>query len=177
MVAARTPNHARSPRSTAKAAAAPRPRRASAPRAAQPTNWEAKLRPDLLPEVVEDRRGGGLLLLPTPLLIGETVAAIPRGRVMTMGALRSQLARAFQAERTCPLMTGLFATILAGAVMEDLAQRRRPRWPIWRLVRDDGVLPPKWPLDARYRATMLREEGVRLTRRNGHWAVLDTQHC
>ena len=26
-----------------------------------------------------------------------------------------------------------------------------PRWPIWRLVRDDGTLHPKWPLDALYR--------------------------
>lgn len=177
MVAARTPNHARPPRLAAKGAAGARPLRAAAARTAKSANWNAKLRPDLEPEVVEDRRGGGRLLLPTPGLVGETVAAIPRGRVMTMGALRATLARRFSADTTCPLMTGIFATILAGAVMEDFAQRRRPRWPIWRLVRDDGILPPKWPLDARFRATLLRQEGVRLTRRNGHWAALDTQHC
>jgi len=179
MVAARTPNIKRAPNAV-------RPVRAKAPggrkRPAAGTkrarvSWEAKLRPDLVPRVVEDRRGVGRLLLPTPLLVGEVVAAIPRGRVMTIGQLRRALAERFRADSTCPLMTGIFATILAGAVVEDLSQRRKPRWPVWRLVRDDGTLHPKWPLDPLYRATLLRQEGVRLTRRNGHWAALDTQHC
>ncbi|MGE5162114.1 MAG: hypothetical protein ACM3O5_11460 [Betaproteobacteria bacterium] len=138
-------------------------------------NWDAKLRPELMPRVVEDRRHGGSLLLPTPRLVGEVVAAIPRGRVMTIGQLRSALAERFEADATCPLMTGIFATILAGAVAEDIGHGRKARWPIWRLVRDDGTLHPKWPLDPLYRATLLRQEGVRLTRRNGHWAALDTQ--
>lgn len=179
MVAARTPNIKRVPD-------AARPARACAPIAqkrpvAGPkrarAGWAAKLRPELAPRVVEDRRRGGSLLLPTPLLVGEAVAAIPRGHVMTIGQLRRALAERFKADSTCPLMTGIFAAVLAGAVVEDLGQRRKPRWPIWRLVRDDGTLHPKWPLDPLYRATQLRQEGVRLTRRNGHWAALDTQHC
>jgi len=179
MVAARTPNIKRVPNAV-------RPVRAHVPSARKSPeagtkgargSWEAKLRSDLAPRVVEDRRGDGSLLLPTPLLIGEAVAAIPRGRVMTIGQLRRVLAERFKADSTCPLMTGIFATILAGAVVEDLGQRRKPRWPIWRLVRDDGTLHPKWPLDPLYRATLLRQEGVRLTHHNGHWAALDTQHC
>jgi alkylated DNA nucleotide flippase Atl1 len=167
MVAARAPNVVLSskPRRSAAAGGGTRTRRAS---------WQAKLRPELAPRVIEDTRRGGLLLLPTPLLIGEAIAAIPSGRVLTLGALRDALARQFGADRTCPLLTGMFATILAGAVADDLVQRRQPRWPVWRLVRDDGTLPPRWPLDARYRATLLRQEGVRLTHRNGHWAAIDT---
>ncbi len=177
MVAARTPNVAPialTARERGRTSA-----RAPAARGRKPTRtaWAAKLRPDLAERVVEDGRSGGRLLLPTPLLVAEVVAAIPRGQVMTLGRLRAVLAERFGADRTCPLMTGMFATILAGAVGEDLAQRRRPRWPVWRLVRDDGPLHPKWPLDPLYRATRLREEGVRLTRRNGHWAAIDTQHC
>lgn len=176
MVAARTPNilrvHMLSAPARAEPAKRPKARRQDAPR-----SWEAKLRPELAPRVVEDSRRGGRLLLPTPRLVGEVVASIPRGKVMTIGQLRRALAERFEADRTCPLMTGIFATILAGAVAEDLGQRRKPRWPIWRLVRDDGSLHPKWPLDPLYRATMLRQEGVRLTRRNGLWAAIDTQHC
>ena len=104
--------------------------------------------------------------------------AVPRGRRDDRWAnCVARWPSAFDADRTCPLMTGIFATILAGAVVDDLGQRRKPRWPIWRLVRDDGTLHPKWPLDPLYRATMLREEGVRITHRHGHWAALDTQHC
>jgi alkylated DNA nucleotide flippase Atl1 len=176
MVAARTPNiqrvHTLSAPVPAEPAKRPKVRRQDAPR-----NWEAKLRPELAPRVVEDSRRGGRLLLPTPRLVGEVVASIPRGKVMTIGQLRRALAERFEADRTCPLMTGIFATILAGAVAEDLGQRRKPRWPIWRLVRDDGTLHPKWPLDPLYRATMLRQEGVRLTRHSGLWAAIDTQHC
>lgn len=179
MVAARTPNISRVPHAVrpVRASTAGAPKRPGARSKSARAGWEAKLRPELAPRVVEDgRRGGGSrLLLPTPLLVGEVVAAIPRGRVMTLGQLRRALAARFDADSTCPLMTGMFATILAGAVVEDISQRRKPRWPIWRLVRDDGTLHPKWPLDPLYRATLLRQEGVRLTRRNGHWAALDTQ--
>ena len=172
MVAARTPNVCLAHVSQGAKAAKAVVRRKRAP-----LNWEAKLRPELAPRVVEDQRRGGRLLLPTPLLVGEAVAAVPSGLVVTIGQLRRALAERFDADRTCPLMTGIFATILAGAVADDLGQRRKPRWPIWRLVRDDGTLHPKWPLDPLYRATMLREEGVRITHRRGHWAVIDTQHC
>jgi alkylated DNA nucleotide flippase Atl1 len=172
MVAARTPNvclaHVSAGRKAGQGAV--RRQRAS-------PGWEAKLRPELAPRVVEDHRRGGRLLLPTPLLVGEAVAAVPSGQVITVGQLRRKLAERFDADRACPLMTGIFAAILAGAVADDLGQRRKPRWPIWRLVRDDGTLHPKWPLDALYRATRLREEGVRITRRHGQWAALDTQHC
>ena len=176
MVAARTPNvcPAHAPQ---RLAAGTDTGQGVVRRKRAPSNWEAKLRPELAPRVVEDRRRGGRLLLPTPLLIAEAVVAIPRGQVMTLGELGRALAERFDADRTCPLMTGIFATILAGTVAEDLGQRRKPRWPMWRLVRNDGTLHPKWPLDALYRATMLREEGVRITHRRGHWAAIDTQHC
>lgn len=177
MVAARTPNISPVPHAvrTVRASTADAPMRPRVRAKRARAGWEAKLRPDLAPRVVADHRGDGNLLLPTPLLVGEVVAAIPRGRVMTIGQLRRALALRFNADSTCPLMTGIFATILAGAVFEDIGQRRKPRWPIWRLVRDDGTLHPKWPLDPLYRATLLRQEGVRLTRRSGQWAALDTQ--
>lgn len=173
MVAARTPNVCHASAS---------PGRKAGPVGAQPrkrarVSWEAKLRPALAPRVVEDRRRGGRLLLPTPLLVAEIVASVPRGKVISMGELRRALAQRFDADRTCPLMTGMFATILAGAVAEDLGHRRKPRWPIWRLVGDDGALPSKWPLDALYRASMLRDEGARITNRHGRWVAIDTQHC
>lgn len=171
MVAARTPNVCLAHVSAGGKAAKGAVRRNRA------LSWEAKLRPELAPRVVDDPRRGGRLLLPTALLVGEAVAAVPRGQVVTIDQLRRTLAERFDADRTCPLMTGIFAAILAGAVADDLGQRRKPRWPIWRLVRDDGTLHPKWPLDTLYRATMLRQEGVRITQRHGNWAAIDTQQC
>lgn len=171
MVAARTPNVIAAGSSGRRTAVAARKTRKR-----ERLSWETKLRPELQPRVVTDKRSGESLLLPTPLLVGEVVASIPAGQVMSLSHLREQLARRFNATKTCPLMTGIFAGILAGVVADDLAQRRTPRWPIWRLVRDDGTLNPKWPLDVLYRATTLRAEGLRVTRRSGTWAVLDTRH-
>lgn len=168
MVAARTPNiaHAVGKRPSATG-------RSGAPKR-KATDWNAKLRPNLEPEIVTDKRHGDRLLLPTPLPVAETVAQVPKGGTITLSQLRSALAQRFGADRTCPLMTGIFVKIVAGAVSDDLAQRRKPRWPIWRLVNDNGTLSPTWPLDALYRATRLREEGVRLGRKAGSWQVLDT---
>ncbi len=166
MVAARTPNSVIATR-----------RRTSTPakRTAKPKapNWSAKLRPELEPEIVTDKRLGDRLLLPTPLLVAEVVSRVPAGGTITVSQVRAILAKRFGADRTCPLMTGIFVKIVAGAVAEDLAQRRKPRWPMWRLVNDNGTLSITWPLDDLYRATRLREEGVRLGHRAGAWQVLN----
>ena len=170
MVAARTPNVSVAATSGRRMSAVSKKSRKQGH-----LNWEAKLRPELQPRIVTEKRGGESLLLPTPLLVGEIVSAVPRGQVITLSQLRDQLAQRFNTAKTCPLMTGIFAGILAGVTADDLGQRRKPRWPIWRLVRDDGTLNSKWALDVLYRASLLREEGMRLTRRNGTWAVLDTR--
>lgn len=151
----------------------PVPARQAAARgmAAARAGWEAKLRPDLQPKVVEDPRQGGRMLVATPLLVAAEVAKVRRGEVLTVGELRARLARHFLADRTCPLSTGIFLAIVAGAVGEDLRRGRKARWPVWRVVGDDGRLSPKWPLDARWRAAMLREEGCRVDYRAGQWAT------
>jgi hypothetical protein len=165
MVAARTPNAIH--RSGARKSGAP----ARTPRKA--IDWNAKLRPELEPEIVSDKSLGDRLLLPTPLLVAEEIAQVPRGATITVSQLRGRLAQRFSADRTCPLMIGIFVKIIAGAVAEDLTQGRKPRWPVWRLVNDNGTLNAIWPLDARYRATRLREEGVRLGHKGGAWQVLN----
>jgi hypothetical protein len=167
MIAARTPNtiHGAGRRADSTTPAVGKSKSKAA-------NWSAKLRPELEPEVVADKRFGDRLLLPTPLLVAEEIARVPVGATISVSTLRERLARRFGADRTCPLMTGIFIKILAGVVAEDLAQRRKPRWPVWRLVNDNGTLSTTWPLDALYRATRLREEGVKLGRRAGAWQVL-----
>jgi hypothetical protein len=169
MVAARTPNTIVTSGARKAGASAKTPRK---PRR-KAVNWNAKLRPELEPEIVSDKRLGDRLLLPTPLLVAGEIAQVPRGATITVSQLRGRLAQRFGADRTCPLMTGIFVKIIAGAVAEDLTQERKPRWPVWRLVNDSGTLSTTWPLDALYRATRLREEGVRLGHKGGAWQVLD----
>lgn len=146
--------------------------RAQSARARSAVDWNAKLRPDMQPRVVTDRRRGDRLLLPTPLLVAAELLAVPAGRTLTMSQLRARLALRHDADRTCPLMTGMYAKVIAGAVAHDLEHQRAERWPIWRLVADDGCISRAWPLNALYRATRLRGEGVKLGRKGDHWQVL-----
>lgn len=111
-------------------------------------DWLSRLAPERSPRVEKDTRAGGRLLIPTPLAVGEELAKVRAGQVLTLSELRSRLAERFGADRACPLRTGQCARVLAGVVAQDLRLHRRPRWPIWRLVRDNGVLPPNWALDA-----------------------------
>jgi len=71
----------------------------------QTPDWSAKLRPELEPEIVTDKRFGDRLLLPTPLLVAEEIARVPAGATLSVSQLRSHLAERFGTERTCPLMT------------------------------------------------------------------------
>jgi len=137
--------------------------------ATAPADWETQLRAERMPPLAIDPRTGLLLLRPTPLLVGEEVAKVPPGQLLTLAELRARLAARCGAARACPLATARSARVLAGVVAQDLRLRRKPRWPIWRLVQDNGVLPPRWALDALYRASMLREEGRRVTRAGGGW--------
>ena len=169
MVAARTPNTILRSGARKSGASEKSPRKSRR----KAIDWNAKLRPELEPEIVSDKRLGDRLLLPTPLLVAEEIAQVARGATITVSQLRGRLAQRFGADRTCPLMTGIFVKIIAGAVAEDLTQGRKPRWPVWRLVNDSGTLSTTWPLDALYRATRLREEGVRLGHKGGAWQVLN----
>jgi hypothetical protein len=50
------------------------------------TTWAAKLRPDLAPTIVADRRGR--MLVPTPMLVATALRRVPRGRLITAAQLR-----------------------------------------------------------------------------------------
>lgn len=123
------------------------------------TPWTAKLRPEMKPEVIPDSKGRGQMLLPTPTLVAEEIATIPSGRLLTVSDLRLRLARRFDADLTCPLMTGIFYNLVAGAAEEQIAAGNLPLAPYWRVIRDDGTLSPKTPAGPEQQAARLRQEG------------------
>jgi hypothetical protein len=135
--------------------------------------WVTKLRPDLKPDVTRDPKGRGQLLLPTPMLVAEEISTIPSGALMTFPALRARLAKRFRADLACPLMTGIFFNIIAGAAEEQLAAGHSPIAPYWRVIRDDGSLSPKTPSGPDRRAEHLRQEGHVVQLRPNKLQVVD----
>lgn len=85
---------------------------------------------------------GARMLIPTPRTVSEFVNRIPAGKSMTIPELRLEMAKAFDAEVTCPLTTGIFLRIVAECALEDLAAGTPPDQvtPFWRAIGPkDGV--------------------------------------
>ena len=132
-----------------------------------------KLRPDLKYEVAQDRKGRGMMLLPTPLLVAEAISAVPEGSLITASELRGRLARAYDADLVCPMMSGIFFSIIAGAAEEQLTAGEPPAAPYWRVVMDDGALNPKTPYGPEKHAERLKSEGHTVKARGSKLCVAD----
>lgn len=135
-------------------------------------SWASKLRPDMKPKVVQDPRGRGLMLVPTPLLVAEEISRIPAGETITSDEIRSRLAQRFEADMTCPLTTGIFINILAGAAEEEMAGGSEVTAPYWRVVKKGGLLSDKTPPGPGRQAELLEREGHRVEERGGRWKVI-----
>jgi hypothetical protein len=136
-------------------------------------SWVSKLRPELEPKIVEDRRSGAETLVPSPMLVAEEIRKVRKGRLITSRRLRRALARRTGAERACPMTTGICLSIVAGAAEEQIAAGRRPVAPYWRVVEADGSLRNRNPAGPLVQARHLRLEGHRVTKERGReiWRV------
>ena len=125
----------------------------------------------ILPKM--SRFGTGTMLIPTPKLVDELIRRVPKGKLVTVAALRRKLAADFAADVTCPLTTGIFVRIAAEAAEEDRANGRRRITPYWRVVKDDGGLNPKFPGGERLQTQYLRDEGFSIVRKGKRAMVRD----
>ena len=136
-------------------------------------SWREKLEnpPEGLPKVVEGpaswekRFGGKRVLVPTPLLVDGVVRSVRKGRLITVGQIREQLAKQSGAESTCPLTTGIFLRIISEVAEQDRRDGKKHITPYWRVVKDDGSLNPKFPGGAAAQARRLRAEGHKIDTR------------
>ena len=111
------------------------------------------------------------MLVPTPMLVAVEISYVRSGRLLSVSALRNRLAAEAGADFTCPLCTGIFINIIAGAAEDDVAAGRKPVAPYWRIVRDDGSLSEKLPPGAARQAWWLRTEGHKIRRTGKKWRV------
>jgi hypothetical protein len=151
---------------------APPPQSSGPPQRRAPRCWEARLQPDRQPQIVTDPHQGDRLLIATPMAVAAELAAVPRGALITFAELRERLAQRYGADRSCALATGRFAAIVAGATGDDLRAQRTPRWPVWRLIGNDGRLADHWALAARYCAAQLHAEGHTIALQGRVWKVI-----
>ncbi|MBI3404995.1 MAG: MGMT family protein [Acidobacteria bacterium] len=137
------------------------------------TSWRAKLERVQEPKVVtiplkmQPRFGTGKMLIPRPLDVDALIRTVIKGKLVTQGQIRKNLARAHHADVTCPITTGIFCRISAEAAEEERRAGKKNVTPYWRVVRDDGSLIEKFPGGPKSQARLLRAEGHSLTPAKG----------
>lgn len=101
----------------------------------------------------------GKMVILTPTIINEYLNKIPRGKLTTIALIRELFAAEFNVDTTCPLTTGIFVWICAGAAEEDRANGKETFAPYWRVLKEGGKLNPKFPGGVVQQANLLSEEG------------------
>ena len=92
-----------------------------------------------------DIPAGTRMLIPTPKIVDDFVKTIPNGSFMNTKDLRNKLAIQYDAEMTCPLVTGIFLRIISEAAYEEYQLDRNIEeiTPFWRVVDPDSKLANK----------------------------------
>jgi hypothetical protein len=92
-----------------------------------------------------DMPEGCIMLIATPEIIDNYIRQIPKGKSVDLLTLRNDLAHEFQAEKTCPLTTGIFLRIVAEAAFEK--HQHGVAWnkltPFWRVIDHQSKLAKK----------------------------------
>ena len=117
--------------------------------------------------------GTGTFVIPAPLEVDELMRCVPRGRITTIDALRSALARKHRTTIACPLTTGIFAWIAAHAGAEAQAAGAKTPTPWWRTLKAGGEINPKYPGGVEETVRRLRAEGHRIVQKGKRWLVAD----
>ena len=121
-----------------------------------PTDWRKRLRKAKPPKkVVLNTRFAGLaagttMYVGSPSVIADWVAAIPEGETRSIARLRNELARANDAQATCPTTTALYLRMVAEVALADLADGHQPEAviPFWRVVEPDSPIARRLSCDA-----------------------------
>lgn len=119
-----------------------------------------------------EKYGGERMYFVPPLTYDELMKRIPKGKIITVTAIRAYLANINQADFTEPITAGIFVSIAAWAS----SQRETDLTPYWRTLKANGELQPKFPGGIDYQKSKLEEEGhivIQRGRKNIRYYVKD----
>ena len=99
--------------------------------------------------------GGERIYFAPPAAYDALMRKVPRGKLVTVGAIREYLARANHADFTDPITAGIFVSIAAWASH----QRSGDETPYWRTLKANGELNAKYPGGMKAQKELLEKEG------------------
>ena len=116
--------------------------------------------------------GGEKMFFAPPVTYDEIMKKVPRGKVITVGAIREYLAEENSADFTDPITAGIFVSIASWASH----QRTEDETPYWRTLKANGELNAKYPGGIAAQKEKLEAEGhtvVERGRKNIRYYVKD----
>lgn len=117
--------------------------------------------------------GTGTFVIPAPLEVDAAMKQVRKGKLTTIDALRSALAKKHGTTIACPLTTGIFAWIAAHAANESESTGAKLITPYWRTLKAKGELNPKYPGGIANLQRRLEEEGHEVIQRGKRYFVAD----
>lgn len=143
-------------------------------------DWVAKLHDNKgLPKVekitkkMSKRWGTGTVLIAAPIEYDQIIKKVPRGKLMTVNEIREKLAKKHQATICCPLTAGIFINIAAQAAEQEREEGKKKTTPYWRILKEGGVLNPKYPGGEENQKKLLEKEGHQVIQKGKKWLVED----
>jgi hypothetical protein len=97
------------------------------------------------PKKFADIPAGTKMFIPTPKIVDKLVKTIPFGSFLYSTQIRKKLANNYNAEMTCPVVTGISMRILSEAAFEEFEIHKNIEkiTPFWRIVEPESKLAGK----------------------------------
>ncbi|MGL4575936.1 MAG: MGMT family protein [Burkholderiaceae bacterium] len=123
----------------------------------------------------ENPKYGGTMLVSSPREIESLMQQVGKGELTTTAEIAKRLAKKHKADITCPMTTGMFTNIVAGAAQELRDGGAKTITPFWRTLKSDGSLNEKYPGGTDYQRRMLEAEGHIVVQKGKRWLVQEFQ--
>ncbi|MDE7229335.1 MAG: MGMT family protein [Oscillospiraceae bacterium] len=102
-----------------------------------------------------EKYGGSKMFFAPPADYDKVMRLVPKGKLITVGAIREYFAKRNGADFTDPITAGIFCSIAAWASF----QRTEDITPYWRTLKANGELNAKYPGGAEAQKKQLEAEG------------------
>ncbi len=141
-------------------------------------NWVQKLansrglpRVEKINEKMSKRWGTGTVIIPAPIEVDEMMREVQTGKLVTINEIRVAVSRKYNATIGCPMITGIFAWIVADAAEEERQLGEKDITPYWRTLKTGGVINPKYPGGIEGQKRLLEEEGHKVVQKGRKYVV------
>ncbi len=138
------------------------------PKKSKTKSWSEKYQTRTEPDVktleksFADILAGEEMLIATPQIFEDYLKKIKEGKSKTIKEIRSDLAKKYSADKTCPMTTGIFLRIVAEANFEKLGQGIGVEKiaPFWRAIEPGSSLAKKLSFGEDFIIEMRKKEGI-----------------